>query len=459
VSRDPKSYREEVLNTLKIFSDEPDDQSKFFNFEIYANQLCDLIRNDIPGTSFAICLNGEWGSGKTSLLKRVCNRLDNETNDRFKVLWFDAWQYERLDPVLALLQKIAILYENKSDKLKDIMKSLTLVFSDIVLRKTTDLTVQEIQKHFETSVKEVETMAETLQNIIGEDGRLVVFIDDLDRCSIESTLDILESIKLLFNARNVTFVVAADMKKLEMAWTLRYKRTIDSLDGREHLDKIFQLKLSLPPKISFPKEGSEKEANKLIEQYLNQYLKIQLPSDLQEFIINGFPPNPRKIKRALSLAYFIGKNIILDGSDAFPEGFISAFPLVLIWGIITSYFFDLADLLRKSPYFLIHICMLVADTLDIGNLQLKIHTVRSENEPVVAGKRESFDRGILGQIEPAALIFVEKYVVNDPTSYRFLKSIANLYKMDPHKFTQIDEIYHGLIYGLKIVIDSVGLIY
>lgn len=180
------------------------------------------------------------------------------------------------------------------------MTSLTFVFSDIMLRKTTGLKVEEIKKHFETSVKEVETMRETLQNIIGGDGRLVVFIDDLDRCSIDNTLDILESIKLLFNAKNTTFVVAGDMKKLEIAWALKHNGTIDSLyEGREHLDKIFQLKLSLPRKISFPRhtsEGNEKEANELIEQYLKQYLKNQLPSDLQEFIIKGFPPNPRKIK-------------------------------------------------------------------------------------------------------------------------------------------------------------------
>src|SRR5215831_2078374 len=248
-------------------------------------------------------------------------------------------------------------------------------FSKILDINFTSQSNKDVQKHFETSVKDVGNMRETLENIIGEDNRLIVFIDDLDRCSIENTLDILESIKLLFNANNTTFVVAADMKKLEMAWNLRHKSAIDSLDGREHLDKIFQLKLSLPPKISFPKEGNEKEANKLIEQYLNQNLENQLPTSLQEFIINGFPPNPRKIKRALSLAYFIGKNItILDSSDIFPEGFEDIFPLVLIWGIITSYFFDLADLLRKSPYLLIHICLIVPDTLDIGYLQLKIHS-------------------------------------------------------------------------------------
>jgi predicted KAP-like P-loop ATPase len=145
VSHTSLSDKQVILNALKIFSDEPDEQSESFNFDTYAIQLYDLILNDIPQRSFAICLNGEWGSGKTSLLKRVFNRFENETNDKFKVLWFDAWQYERLDPVLALLQKITVLYGEESSKLSKIMTSLTLVFSDIILRKTTGLSVPEFK--------------------------------------------------------------------------------------------------------------------------------------------------------------------------------------------------------------------------------------------------------------------------------------------------------------------------
>ena len=48
-----------------------------------------------------------------------------------------------------------------------------------------------------------------LQDIIGEDGTLIVFIGDLDRCSVENSLEILESIKLLFDTENTKFVVAA----------------------------------------------------------------------------------------------------------------------------------------------------------------------------------------------------------------------------------------------------------
>ena len=99
-----------MLSAFQLFSDKPDVESNNFNFDIYADQLYDLIKNEITDKSFAICLNGEWGSGKTSLLKRVYNKLRESTknNDKFKILWFDAWQYERLDPVLSFASENSI---------------------------------------------------------------------------------------------------------------------------------------------------------------------------------------------------------------------------------------------------------------------------------------------------------------------------------------------------------------
>jgi len=81
------------------------------------------------------------------------------------------------------------------------------------------------------------------------DGKLIVFIDDLDRCDVDKALGILEAIKPFLNARGTIFVVAVDMKKIERAGELKYRgSSAGIIEGRDHVDKIFQLKLSLPPK-------------------------------------------------------------------------------------------------------------------------------------------------------------------------------------------------------------------
>lgn len=471
----PSSFRKDVLDALKIFADEPDVDSNYFNFDTYSNQLYDLLKYDSPAYSFAVCLNGDWGSGKTSLLRRVYDRFqkETETNDKINVIWFDAWQYERLDPVLALLQKIAFIYEKKgATKLKRIVKSLTLVSSDIVLRKTTGLSIEDMRKHFQDSVKEIHTLGQTLQNIIGENRRLIVFIDDLDRCSIENSLEILESIKLLFNAKNTKFVVAADMKKLETVWALKHKGVNDPLiEGREHLDKIFQLKLSLPSKISFSTEGEEGKANLLIASYLDGLTEDKkLPDEIKNLITAAFPPNPRKIKRALSLAYFIGKNLEVTDDTKIKQ----IFSTMLIWIICSLYFFELARLVREIPYLLPDVCLVIANTLNIGNLKLKLDNFEKQNQ--TNNKEDRFANYIIyhtviegvkithfNWIEPSVMDFVKK--VNDNyLLYRFLKGSGDFYKIpgkynsDSVKQEDYKNIRSKIIAELEEVINSPGLI-
>ena len=50
---------------------------------------------------------------------------------------------------------------------------------------------------------------------VGKDGRLVVFIDDLDRCIPEKAIDILETIKLFLNVPQTVFLIGTDKKVIE----------------------------------------------------------------------------------------------------------------------------------------------------------------------------------------------------------------------------------------------------
>jgi hypothetical protein len=87
-------------------------------------------------------------------------------------------EYERIDPVLSLTQRIATEYRGAGRKLKGIDKGLLLTTSDVVSRKTIGLTTEEIKDHFASSIENIPTITEQLEKIVGE-GRLIVFIDDL----------------------------------------------------------------------------------------------------------------------------------------------------------------------------------------------------------------------------------------------------------------------------------------
>jgi hypothetical protein len=92
---------------------------------------------------------------------------------------------------------------------------------------------------------------------------------------------------------------------------MRYQgHEMAKMEGKDHVDKIFQLKLSLPP----PKEIEA------ISGYI-RWLAASLPDELSKLIAEGCPPNLRKIKRILNLIYFLAK-----GTKE--EAFDKDFPLI-----------------------------------------------------------------------------------------------------------------------------------
>jgi predicted KAP-like P-loop ATPase len=133
-------------------------------------------------------------------------------------LWH-AWEYERLGPTLALMQRIANEFNTNKTKFGKTMKGILAVSSDIAARITTGLKLEEVHGHF-NSVKNIRTITDQLRHMIGN-NRLIVFIYDLDRCSYENILNVLEAVKMFFNAKGAIFIFAVDITKLELAWLLK----------------------------------------------------------------------------------------------------------------------------------------------------------------------------------------------------------------------------------------------
>ena len=90
-----------IIKTLK---DEPIDDAKLLGVKETANTLYSFLVSDTLISPLVIAVNGEWGSGKTSLINTVKRRLEE---DRQTVVFFDAWKYEYSDPAAALFYTIA----------------------------------------------------------------------------------------------------------------------------------------------------------------------------------------------------------------------------------------------------------------------------------------------------------------------------------------------------------------
>lgn len=132
---------------------------------------------------------------------------------------------------------------------------------------------------------------------------LVVFIDDLDRCLPEKSLQILEAMKLFLDVESCIFVVAVDRDIVEQAVSARYikeighsetnsEQSLRKLDSaflaQNYIEKIIQLPFTVPP---LPSEK--------IKEYVNFLYSHEDDDRCGDIFAVSLPPNPRKIKRVI----------------------------------------------------------------------------------------------------------------------------------------------------------------
>jgi len=120
--------------------------------------------------------------------------------------------------------------------------------------------------------------------------RLVVIIDNLDRCSGETAIEMLETVKTLVEHDKCVYVFPCDYSALinHLVSVRKYKES----DAREFLRKFFQTSFTIP---SFLAQDLEEFANNLLSG-----LQIPYSQDVLQVIVNAFTENPRSIKQFLN---------------------------------------------------------------------------------------------------------------------------------------------------------------
>ena len=310
---------------MKIFSDSPIDNAKHFNFDDYVETIHNIIVYSEISTPLSIAINGKWGSGKSSLMKTLRKRLDNPSEKlegrKVRTVWFNAWKYSETDAMLASLvreiyneidrQKLFTKHglfdrinlwnlkinerANKTQLISDLAKTLTLGLSP-------DLTKWQNASKYEGELPFFDKFQEYMRNVLNffviqendgnfddKKGVLVIFIDDLDRCSPKSVANILESINLFFDQKGCIFVFGLDIHLISKAINSHYNNYLE-FSGHEYLKKMIQLQFDLPDlKDSDIKKYFEQELS--TEDPLRQYIDL---------IITSSDRNPRKVKQSIN---------------------------------------------------------------------------------------------------------------------------------------------------------------
>lgn len=216
-----------------------------------------------------------------------------EDDNTIKKIWFNAWAHGQEESIgLALLYRVLTEFQNEeepNEKIKKVLENIGKLLIDAGLRKTMGIPFKEAQELFKHSIEIKSTLRDDFETAIGEslqDKRLVVFIDDLDRCLPEKTIDILEVIKLFLDVFKCVFIIGVAREMIERGIEVRYKTEGQSpISGKDYIEKIIQVPFILPP-------IREKDIIRFIEN-----LGISKEEkEYAEIVARGTECNPRRVK-------------------------------------------------------------------------------------------------------------------------------------------------------------------
>lgn len=240
------------------FSDYPitTDKDDRLNVGIFINSLVNTITT--THTPYSISLYGEWGSGKTSILKITENKILNIKEKKYKTIWINAWEIY----TLIGQNELRNLFVSKIlSSLFPVSKILTEVFSNFFVdavnialdsfNKSTDIKLPNrlekdlksllqipIQKKFEKAIH--------LSNKWNNTDRVIIFVDDLDRLKPLEVLTILDAVSVFFNVKECMFVFALDHFRINNAIENMNCQNLERVYPSKYLDKIIQLNISIP---------------------------------------------------------------------------------------------------------------------------------------------------------------------------------------------------------------------
>lgn len=304
-------------------------EKDIFQRKHFGENLTSLIEN--VDDELVVALDAAWGEGKTTFVKMWRGMLKSKG---IKSIYFDAYKNDFLeDPFLALVGEIYALIdsenENESKELfKEKIVSTLKIFGRasvrVGMRAITagvldDTIIEDAGAEQETAGmidefianrldaiqidrKTIDGFKDTLESIaseIGEGKKIVLIVDELDRCKPSFALDLIEKIKHVLSVPGVVFVLVLNRDQMEEIVKSTYGLDIDS---STYLQKFIHLWTGLPKRSERHLSDSKKYLQNCLERMdfkvrtRSQQTGIELYEELVEF----YNLSLREIERSLS---------------------------------------------------------------------------------------------------------------------------------------------------------------
>ena len=270
---------------------------------------CDNYHRDDDVKAYTIALDSPWGTGKSIFLEKFESLLEQDCKDQIRVVHYNAWENDFWDnafepfadavfshPLFA--SPLADQTEGSAgEKFREALKHLSLAFAkkrlddyfdssemmkalEAATSATKAATSQKptiISPKYSAYKMSLQTVQDAMEKVLAESAsgdsyktvKLVIIIDELDRCRPTFAIETLEIAKHVMDVSNVVYLFALDMQQLGAAVKQIYGGDTDSIG---YLMRFFSYYTHLP------------EAKK---QYVVETIANKLDLQLQKSLTNS----------------------------------------------------------------------------------------------------------------------------------------------------------------------------
>lgn len=296
-------------------------QDDLFGIQIYQDALIEFVR--LTDTPITIALQGEWGSGKTSLMNLLRYNLCDVDGAPYFPIWINTWQYSLMktpsQAIISILEgiinQIGALNPNEQKwadskrKIGGLFKKITSVGTKVAAGAVgiDGGLVDELFSGDEASgasdiMQLKEEIAKLIDEALSKDSSkqgFTFYIDDLDRIDPPVAVEILELLKNIFDLEKCVFILAIDYDVVIKGLMPKFGELTDANERefRSFFDKIIQLPFSMPV-ASYSVDTFLVDALRKIEFFNEAELGTpSLAETLSEITRLSVGTNPRSLKR------------------------------------------------------------------------------------------------------------------------------------------------------------------
>ena len=220
--------------------------------------------------NMTVCIDGDWGCGKTFFINQFKYIIDHDekhvefkiTEDISKILkdikennvivYYDAWKNDNhIDTFQSIIynilnefpkyKNVITDFNNVKDLLIDFGKNIINKFSYEIIDFKNISTYDDLAKEIITMEEKREKFKELLEKILGN-KRMILIIDELDRCNPMFASRVLETVKHFYDIPNITIIIVANNKELTHTIKKQYGNEFDAYD---YLNKFYNFIITL----------------------------------------------------------------------------------------------------------------------------------------------------------------------------------------------------------------------